>query len=143
MHQDIVYIAYGINIENIVNRYCENKLKPHLNCYGKCHLKKELQKEDEQNKSLPGIKQLSDVMIFSGIFTSVLFVYPLKEAAFIISNNQKKVIFLHRIFLNSLRHSCFFYFLHKTFFNKAYYITKIDVPYLLYLNQLIHLNNKQ
>ncbi len=93
MHQSIVYIAYGINMENIANKYCENKAKPQLSCHGKCHLKKELQKEEEQSKSLAGVKQLSDVMIFSGIFTSVPLVYPLKEAAFIISNNQKKVSF--------------------------------------------------
>lgn len=93
MHQSIVYIGYSINLESITKRYCENKAKPQLNCHGKCHLKKELQKEEEQNKSLPCVKQLSDVIIFSGTFTSALLIYPLKEAAYIIPNNQKEVSF--------------------------------------------------
>lgn len=93
MHQSIVYFGYTINQEIITKKFCENKSKPQLNCHGKCHLKKELQKEEERNKSLPSVKQLSDVMIFSELSTSALRLYALKEAALIIPFDQNEVSF--------------------------------------------------
>ena len=34
---------YGLNIKNIVEKYCINKDKPVLKCNGKCYLKKQLE----------------------------------------------------------------------------------------------------
>lgn len=42
------YLDYLINKEYIAENLCENKEKPELQCNGKCHLKKEVQKAAEE-----------------------------------------------------------------------------------------------
>ena len=41
-------ISYAVNYEYISTELCENKDKPEMACNGKCHLKKELAKEDNK-----------------------------------------------------------------------------------------------
>jgi hypothetical protein len=52
----IILADYALNKEFIARTLCVNKAKPVLQCKGKCHLRKQLQKEEtggtqEQNKS--------------------------------------------------------------------------------------------
>ncbi len=50
---------YEINKDYIAKNLCENRDKPQLKCCGKCVLKRQLQKADENNtdtKQLPGSK---------------------------------------------------------------------------------------
>jgi hypothetical protein len=48
----IIYTDYIINKEYIANNLCVNKSKPILKCNGKCHLAKQLKKQDQkENKS--------------------------------------------------------------------------------------------
>lgn len=48
------FIEYGLNKDYIAEFLCINKDKPELSCGGKCHLMKQLEK---QNKELPkGLK---------------------------------------------------------------------------------------
>ncbi|WP_242084152.1 hypothetical protein [Aestuariivivens sediminis] len=42
------YLEYALNHEYIANFLCMNKEKPELQCNGKCHLTKELKKQQEQ-----------------------------------------------------------------------------------------------
>ncbi len=42
---------YEMNKTAITKKYCENKAKPKLQCDGKCHLKKQLKKEEKREKS--------------------------------------------------------------------------------------------
>ncbi len=42
---------YWVNYDYIANELCENKAKPEMHCDGKCHLKKELAKAVEDEKS--------------------------------------------------------------------------------------------
>jgi len=42
---------YLINKEFIIFNYCENKSKPKLHCNGKCHLTKQLKKQEKQENS--------------------------------------------------------------------------------------------
>lgn len=44
------YINYGINKNEIIEEFCENKDKPQLNCEGKCHLTKQLAKVSEKSE---------------------------------------------------------------------------------------------
>ena len=44
-------IDYVINYNFIIKELCENRTKPELHCNGKCHLKKELAKASETEKS--------------------------------------------------------------------------------------------
>lgn len=41
------YVEYAFNKEFIAKNLCENKAKPSMNCNGKCHLKKQLQKAEK------------------------------------------------------------------------------------------------
>ena len=43
------YIDYVINKTEIIDKFCENKDKPELQCNGKCHLKKEIAKKVKSN----------------------------------------------------------------------------------------------
>jgi hypothetical protein len=42
-------ISYAVNYEYISTELCENKNTPEMECNGKCHLKKELAKEIQEN----------------------------------------------------------------------------------------------
>lgn len=44
-------IDYIVNYDYIAKELCENKAKPMLHCNGKCHLKKELARAANDNKS--------------------------------------------------------------------------------------------
>lgn len=47
------YIEYIVNQDYIVEFLCINKEEPKLQCHGKCHLAKELKKQqDDNNESL-------------------------------------------------------------------------------------------
>lgn len=46
----IIYLNYLTNQEYIAKNLCENRDKPQLKCNGKCHLKKELEKNEERKE---------------------------------------------------------------------------------------------
>ena len=46
--QSVIVTDYLINIEYITKVFCVNKEKPQMKCNGKCHLAKELQKDEEK-----------------------------------------------------------------------------------------------
>ncbi|MCC6601467.1 MAG: hypothetical protein IT223_12465 [Crocinitomicaceae bacterium] len=45
----IIFLDYFIHKEYITETFCVNKIKPEMKCDGKCHLKKELEKEEKKN----------------------------------------------------------------------------------------------
>jgi hypothetical protein len=50
-----LFVNYQLNKAEITRKYCENKAKPMLNCNGKCHLAKQLakqQKQEEQSNTI-------------------------------------------------------------------------------------------
>ena len=44
-------VDYVVNYEYISTVLCENKAKPKMECNGKCHLKKVIKEQDNQNSS--------------------------------------------------------------------------------------------
>ena len=46
--QSLIVADYLVNIEYITEIFCVNKEKPEMKCNGKCHLTKELQKDEEK-----------------------------------------------------------------------------------------------
>jgi hypothetical protein len=48
---------YVANKAFITANYCENKARPDLHCEGKCHLKKQLQKEEQSESANLVLKQ--------------------------------------------------------------------------------------
>lgn len=49
----IIYASFKANQAYIAKELCENKAKPQMHCNGRCHLKKQLAKEQEQERKAP------------------------------------------------------------------------------------------
>lgn len=49
----VILLNYTINKEYISKNICENRKKPQLRCNGKCHLMKQLKKENKQQEQSP------------------------------------------------------------------------------------------
>jgi hypothetical protein len=47
----VIVAGFQLNRNYISKNLCENRAKPKLHCNGKCHLMKELKKEDKTEKS--------------------------------------------------------------------------------------------
>ena len=61
----IIYANYAINKDYITNVFCINKEKPKMQCNGKCHLKKQLTKQEEREQSpLNPIKEMKEFQLF-------------------------------------------------------------------------------
>ncbi len=62
----LILVDYEINKAAITQIFCVNKNKPKMNCNGKCHLKKQLEKEDKKQESAPfSSKEKSEIQFFS------------------------------------------------------------------------------
>lgn len=64
----VVVINFELNKGVIVAKFCENKAKPKMRCNGKCHLKKQLQKEEKKEKQQNPLKDKSEIQFFSESF---------------------------------------------------------------------------
>jgi hypothetical protein len=47
----ILWVNYEVNKAEIARKYCENKAKPKMHCDGKCHLKKQIEKQESKEKN--------------------------------------------------------------------------------------------
>lgn len=54
MTGSLLVANYQIQKQQIAKTLCENRNKPSKGCQGKCYLKKQLQKAEEAENSLPG-----------------------------------------------------------------------------------------
>jgi hypothetical protein len=58
----LILINYEVNKTSITQSFCVNKRNPKMHCNGKCHLKKQLEKEDQkQNSSPTSLKEKSEI----------------------------------------------------------------------------------
>lgn len=71
-------INYHVNQAEITRKYCENKAKPKLQCNGKCHLAKQLAKQEKQEKPSSETNKFKlDILDFTANISSLLtFNYP-------------------------------------------------------------------
>ncbi|MBK8567882.1 MAG: hypothetical protein IPN76_32310 [Saprospiraceae bacterium] len=60
MSNAILYAGFRFNQTEIEQLYCVNKAKPQKQCHGKCHLKKQLQKNNDHNGSPTPSSNLED-----------------------------------------------------------------------------------
>jgi hypothetical protein len=61
-------VSFQLNQEYIAKTLCENKAKPQLQCEGKCHLKKQLQKAEQEEQKLPtSQKEKAEITLFYAI----------------------------------------------------------------------------
>jgi hypothetical protein len=47
----LIMADYELHKDFITKNFCENKAKPMMHCNGKCHMRKQLQKEDKKENS--------------------------------------------------------------------------------------------
>lgn len=69
----IVYTDYLINKDYIAKNLCINKVKPKLKCNGKCHLAKQLKKQDEKENSSTSSKDKFEVIYHQQNSSSIEF----------------------------------------------------------------------
>ncbi|MFD2940111.1 hypothetical protein [Flavobacterium notoginsengisoli] len=66
--QALIIVHFKLNQQNIEKEFCVNKAKPQLQCHGKCHLKKELEKSDHNSDlELTSISKNIDIILTSEI----------------------------------------------------------------------------
>lgn len=61
-----ILMVYQLNKAYIASELCENRFLPGSDCQGKCHLRKELQKDSERKKEAPRQQQRTIDMIAFG-----------------------------------------------------------------------------
>lgn len=73
----LILANYSINRDYISKNLCENRAKPNMHCNGKCHLKKQLQKEDKKENAPSGnLKNKSELQFFSAYKTQLIIAEP-------------------------------------------------------------------
>ncbi len=97
----IVYFNYWSNQEFIAQNLCENRDEPVMECNGKCHLKKELDKDDDRKQQ--DQKQQVEVLLFVSenkikSFEYQLFDFPTEKTYYTCYNKQIPEGFLNKIF---------------------------------------------
>lgn len=61
----ILVVSFLSNQKFIAENLCENRAKPEMHCNGKCHLRKQIQKEEEQAPKLPvSLKQYEEFSVY-------------------------------------------------------------------------------
>lgn len=63
----LVVLQYFANQEYIAENLCENRDVPEMHCDGKCHLKKEIQKDEQKEKS--GQRSETEIVLFCAAMT--------------------------------------------------------------------------
>ena len=89
MGRFIIIVNYELNKTLITQQYCENKDKPLLACKGKCHLKKELAKQ-EKKETIPinNAKEEFEISFFSQLVAVQYFSYSIGIIKFIPFNSN-------------------------------------------------------
>lgn len=83
MNQALIFLNYRLNKNYIVRQLCVNKAKPQMHCEGKCHLRKQLKKdEEEQKKDTKGVKEFSQIIYFFEEADSALVLHDGVKTAF-------------------------------------------------------------
>lgn len=61
----VIFISYRLNTKLIEQQFCENKNKIRLQCHGKCHLKKQIQQEEQKDKMpVNNLKEKNTIILF-------------------------------------------------------------------------------
>ena len=60
----LTYAYYNIDTVGFIEKLCENKDKPELQCNGKCHLKKVVENNTNNDKQPIKAVNLKDITLF-------------------------------------------------------------------------------
>lgn len=63
--QALIIVHFKLNQQRIEREFCVNQARPEMQCHGKCHLKKELEKSDTGDSELTSIGKKIDIALTS------------------------------------------------------------------------------
>lgn len=78
--QALIVVHFKLNQKDIEQEFCVNKAKPELQCHGKCHLKRELEKSDNTDLELTSIGKKIDMVLISNIEILILIIKAIKSS---------------------------------------------------------------
>ncbi|MBK0370447.1 hypothetical protein [Flavobacterium agrisoli] len=92
--QALILVHFELNQKSIEADFCVNKNKPELQCHGKCHLKKELEKSDKSDLELKSIGKKIEVFLHSNteFYIQLQPLFRIKEESFY---KEKKLLMTH------------------------------------------------
>ena len=82
--QALIIVHFKLNQNIIEKEFCVNKTKPELQCHGKCHLKKELEKSDNTDLELTSIGKKIDIYLNSNLEFEIPIVKTIKATKAVI-----------------------------------------------------------
>jgi hypothetical protein len=94
------YVEYLVNQDYIAEFLCINKEKPELQCNGKCHLVKELEKQQENNPESLRISLENYPIGFVNIF-------QISSKKIITSSKKNSHTFFEKLYHSNYNHSSF------------------------------------
>jgi hypothetical protein len=65
--KSLIVMQFAVNQSFIASTLCENKDKPQMHCNGRCHLKKELNRDAEQDRNNSNSKDKYEVMFVEAL----------------------------------------------------------------------------
>jgi hypothetical protein len=72
----VTYVDFCVHRDYIARNLCENRDRPVIDCGGRCVLRKQLAKEDKEDKNMPEKKEKnSNVLLFCGSLPSLTFAF--------------------------------------------------------------------
>lgn len=69
----LTYAYYNMDTVAFIEKFCENIDKPELKCNGKCHLKKVVQSQDQDQKTPESIIDFKELILFSTTLEPLVF----------------------------------------------------------------------
>ncbi len=69
----LTYAYYNMDTVGFIETFCLNKDKPELKCNGKCHLKKVVQSQDQDQKTPESIIDFKELILFSMTMEPLVF----------------------------------------------------------------------
>lgn len=100
-NKTIIYFNFELNKDYITKNLCVNRNKPQMHCNGKCHLKKQLAKEEKKEQSpANSTKEKNEIQFFSEINSNINLLNPsvttILRPSYSLSLSEKH---LHAVFL--------------------------------------------
>lgn len=87
--QALLIVHFKLNQKEIEKEFCVNKAKPQLQCHGKCHLKKDLEKSEKNDLELTNIAKKIEIVLISIIELNALISKTIKlNKVFIYKKNS-------------------------------------------------------
>jgi hypothetical protein len=68
-NQFVIMLEYKINFSYVASVLCENRDKPEMHCNGQCHLRKQLEKDQQQEKNGTSAKEKFGVVFIDDLLS--------------------------------------------------------------------------